>query len=330
MSLWQRTIRISLAAVSATWICQLLGLQNPYASGIIALLSVFDTKDDAVKNAVARVLSTFVAFLIASLVFNLMGYSVLSFGVYLAVYVPAAYLLKLEAGLSPCSVLVTHFLIAESVAWYWQVNGLALMVIGVVMALVFNLWMPSYSHQIEDQVAQVEEAIRQALYLLASRLRTQDISIDEIYKQIGQANQELEALYELALREYKNQVLQPDDYYLSYVRMRRQQVNILSRMTESLPRIRLSTEANQLLADLFETIADEFNEANTGLDLLALLQQLYYVFRDSPLPTNRDEFESRAILYQMLIDVEQFLEIKRNFYMSLPLDKQQTFTSQEA
>ena len=143
MSLTQRTFRITLAALFSIVLANYMGLENAMSAGIIAILSILDTRLETLKTALARLLSTILAFIIASVVFSVVGFSIYSFGIYLAIYIPLAYLGKVDAGLAPCSVLVTHFILAESISWHWQLNGFLLMLIGLSFALLFSLWIPS-------------------------------------------------------------------------------------------------------------------------------------------------------------------------------------------
>ena len=150
MSLTLRTIRISVSAMLAIMVAMIIGVENPLAAGIIAILAVLNTRLQTVKRAFEYFFSTILAFTIATAIFLIFDFSVYSFGIYLAIYVPLAYTLKVDAGIAPCSVLVTHFIIAGSVSWQWHLNGLLIMVIGLVFALLANFWNPSYTKHLDD------------------------------------------------------------------------------------------------------------------------------------------------------------------------------------
>ena len=318
MNIVQRTIKIVLAALASIMLAQLLNLQNPLAAGIVAILSVLDTRKASINTASARFLSTLLAFAIASLMFSFVGFNIYAFSIYLAIYVPLAYQLRLQDGIAPCSVLVTHFLIAESIAWQWQLNGLLLMLIGAMMALVFHLWMPSYAKQIEQLKEEIESQMRDILHMMGDALTdTPPVHFNEINQGCRWLNHLLNQMNEIALTEYDNQLFRNSDYFLNYISMRREQVQIMKHMMTLLPDIHLATEANYQMSQLFHLTADEFNELNTGTALLDNISELYRVFRDSQLPTTREEFESRALLFQMLTDFERFLEVKRDFFVHM-------------
>ena len=75
MNLTQRTVRITLAALFSIIIAEIIGLENPMAAGIIAILSILDTRLETVKTAIARFLSTILAFAVATVVFLIFGYA---------------------------------------------------------------------------------------------------------------------------------------------------------------------------------------------------------------------------------------------------------------
>jgi uncharacterized membrane protein YgaE (UPF0421/DUF939 family) len=66
-----------------------------------------------------------------------------------------------------------------------------------------------------------------------------------------------------------------------------------------------------------EHIAASFHEKNNVTGLLTILEQLKEHFRNEPLPQSREEFEKRAILYQVIKELEYFLMLKRNFILEL-------------
>lgn len=316
MNVKEKTIKISIATVIAIYIAQAIGLQNPMSAGIVALLSVLDTRIDSIQTGFARLLSTLLAFAIATVVMSIFGFSVWAFGIYLIFYVPLAYRFGLEAGISPCSVLVTHFVVNQSLAMAWQLNGMALMGIGVLAAVLLNSWMPSHIGKLEALIIETETEMKTVLHLISERLLSEEFEITRIKRELSELNEQLKQMRELALIEYDNQVITKDDYYLQYTLMRLEQVNVLDRMTASLQNIELQTEQNNTLAGMFVQTAAEFEESNSGISLLEDLRQLYVHYRDDRLPQTRAEFESRAILYQILIDFERFLEIKHEFYLS--------------
>lgn len=317
MSLTQRTIRITLAALFSIIIANLIGLENSMSAGIIAILSILDTRLETVKTALARLLSTLLAFAIATIIFLVFGFSVYSFGVYLAIYIPLAYLGKVDAGIAPCSVLVTHFILEESVSWHWQLNGFLIMIIGLVLALLFSLWIPSFNKKLDQHVKAIEKQMSLVLFLLDKYLADGSRSLARIKDELADLCDKVLEFDDLAIIEYENKAFSKSvqNYYVKYAQMRKQQYEILERISELLPKVLPNTEENRILASIIGKTAEQLDEQNTGIELLEAIEKLYTIFRESELPQSRKEFESRAILYYMLTDFEDFLILKRDFYV---------------
>lgn len=316
MSVFQRTIRITVSALLANFVAMLIGLENPYAAGIIAILAVLNTRKETLDRVKEYSGSTILAFAIATAVFYIFGYSIYSFTIYLAVYVPLAYFLKVDAGIAPCSVLVTHFLIAESISWAWQINGLAIMFIGLFFALLANFWIPSQNQKIEMMVVDIEKQMSLILFLLEKRLLEGSKNRERIQQELKDLCKQTIELEKIAFIEYDNRDFSDDSesYYIKYAQMRQRQYEILNRITNSLDNVLPNTDENRILASIFGETAEQLDETNTGIELLGYISNLYRVFRDSSLPKSREEFESRAILYNILTEFEKFLELKRDFY----------------
>lgn len=324
MNVLQRTIRITASSLLANWVAMLIGLENPYAAGIIAILTVLNTRQETMERAKQYFVSTIIAFIISTLVFLVFGFSIFTFGAYLAIYVPLAYYLKVDAGIAPVSVLVTHFLIAESVAWSWHLNGFLIMIIGLSFALLANLWIPSHNKKLEGHIGEIEKHMSLILFLLEKRLLEGSSTGKRVKQELKELCNYIIELEKLALVEFENRQFsrEVEDYYIKYAQMRKQQYEILKEMSDSLAYIIPNTEENKVLASIFGDTAEQLDEKNTGIELLNKIGNLYRIFRDSNLPETREEFESRAILYNILIDFEKFLELKRDFYQEYGEPKQ--------
>jgi len=317
VNLTQRTIRIAISAVLSVLVATYLGLENPLSAGIIAILGVLDTRLETIQNALKMFLSLLLAFVVATIIFLVFDFSVFSFGIYLALYVPLAYTLKVDVGIAPSSVLVTHFIIAGSIAWPWQLNGILIMAIGLVFATIAHLWNPSYNQKLDRHIVEIERQMSLILFLLEKRLVAGNETTRRIKTKLQGLYEMIHAFEDLAFVELENRQFTKNgqDYYIRYAQMRKQQYEILDLITNSLANMLPNTEENKILASIFGRTAEQLDESNTGIELLNDISTLYRGFRDSALPKSREEFESRAILYNILIDFERFLELKRDFYL---------------
>ena len=61
------------------------------------------------------------------------------------------------------------------------------------------------------------------------------------------------------------------------------------------------------------SVSSSFHEYNNARGLLEELEDVKQQMRLQPLPVTREEFEARAVLFQVLLELEQFLVLKRDF-----------------
>ena len=114
MSISQRTTKLILATCLACLLAYFLNLSSAVSAGIIAFLSLSDTRRSTLKLARNRLFSMLLALVIGVLAFHLSGFHIWSLGLYLALYVPLAYKMGWEIGITPSTVLVSHLLVQES------------------------------------------------------------------------------------------------------------------------------------------------------------------------------------------------------------------------
>ncbi|MDN6385372.1 MAG: aromatic acid exporter family protein [Alkalibacterium sp.] len=314
MNIKFKMIKIVLATSIAIVIAKAVGVIYPFSAGTIAILSVLDTKKESIATALKRLGSTLMAFTIASIIFYFLGFSVWTFSLFLMVYVPAAYKLNFQSVIASTTVLVSHFITAESIALSWQINGFLLMIIGATTAIVFNLWMPSYEKDINENIRSIEEELRQLLRLFYTYLMG-DTVYRELKVKAHQLSDLLEDTKKIALLDYQNRLVNNNDYYINYIEMRERQLDLLEMDIDNITAIKLKTEQNIVLAELFDDISKQLHEKNPVLSHLDHISSLYGHYRRSDLPKTREEFESRAVLFQILRNMEKFIEIKREFFM---------------
>lgn len=321
MSIGLRTLKISLAVIVSIYLAQFIGLENTMAAGIITILTLLDTRQASRRITLTYMIATVIAFGIASLIFFVLGYEVWTFGLYLLIFVPIAYRLKLSAAIAPISVLVSHFIVAQSISLAWQLNGVLIMLIGGGTAILFNLWMPNKKPEIQSKLHEIEERFRLVLELISQRLLHKESYGPSIQKELNVIDRCIEELYEMALEDFENQLFYKDDYYMSYAQMRSRQANVLRRMLDSLQHLNLKTAQNTTLANMFKITSEEFKQTNSGSSLLESISELYTFYRSTDLPKDRQEFENRAILYHILLEFERFLDIKHQFYLDKHIRK---------
>ncbi|MBM7641830.1 aromatic acid exporter family protein [Streptococcus loxodontisalivarius] len=314
MSLLQRTIKLVLATVLSIAIANWLGLHYASSAGIIALLSVMDTRQSTMQIAWQRFLSVLLAFLIAIVLFSLLGYQLWVFGLYLLIFVPLSYRLQIQVGIAPISVLVLHLYAEQALSLALIGNELALFSIGASLALLLNSYMPSRL----DEIMTYHEGVELKLKAILQKF--------QLFLEVGDGTNDAELINELELflkkaldlvyLEQANQLFQSTNYHIHYFEMRQAQNRILKQMATSVKRLKVSSQEARLLAELFEQTAEQLSQDNPAVTLLADIDRTLATYRQMPLPNSREEFEYRALLFELLSELERFILLKVDFYQT--------------
>ncbi|MCR8967278.1 aromatic acid exporter family protein [Streptococcus zalophi] len=312
MPILQRTIKLVLATSIAIFLASLLGLSNPTSAGIIAILSILDTRRSSFKIAKQRLFSALLALFIGALVFVVLGFSLISLAIYLLIYVPLAYHFQLESGIAPSTVLVTHLLLAEKISPPFLFNEFSLFLIGAGVALVFNLYMPSRQKEIDAYHIKVETFLKKIFLKFDCFLRTGDGRNDA--ELINQLDALLKEALSVVYHDRRNQLFNQTNYQVHYFEMRKAQLKILREMAKRINHFQHKSAESYLLGQLFLEVSAQLSEKNSAKGLLKDINDFLESFRKRELPKTRHEFETRAILFQLLYDVERIIQLKVDFY----------------
>ncbi|MBF7093771.1 aromatic acid exporter family protein [Streptococcus sp. HF-1907] len=312
MSILQRSIKMILSTVLATSLAQQLGLSYATAAGVIAILSVLDTRRSTLEMTYHRFLSALLALAIAYIAFQSLGFNLLAFTCYLVFYIPLALGWELAAGIAPSTVLVTHLWVERTISLAFMGHELALFILGAGVALLANLYMPSHNKRVQSYHQQSEKLLKSIL------LKFNQFLLDGGGRNEASLINELDSLLEEALalvyRDRHNQVFKQTNYEAHYFEMRQQQNQVLRLTAHNMNHCQLASDEGEILAELFGQTAEQLSQENPATALLTTINQCLSDFRQRELPKTREEFENCARLFQNLHDLEHFLQLKVTFY----------------
>ena len=307
-----RTIKTAVASSLALFVAGQLGLAHFATAGIVALLSIQPTKRKSIAIAGQRFLACLLAMAIGLLIFEIFGYYFFMVGIYFIVAIPILVKLKLQEGLVVSSVMLLQLYVLENSSWQLIFNQIAVVAVGLGLALLVNLFMPNMTKDLEFDKDKSEVYFRAILAELVLQLRQQEVaSLDAI---INSLEQVIEEGIGLAHIELGNSLRKKKSYYLSYFEMRRKQFHILKeRILPLVERIQGQYHQGQMIAEFLERIAGEFEESNPVDEILKALSDMNVIFREMDLPQTRREFETRAALLSLVNELESFLVLKQEF-----------------
>lgn len=308
-----RTIKTVVACFLAMVLAERLGLLYGTAAGIIAILSVGNTKKKSLETGIARLVSLAIATVLSFVAFELLGYTALGFALYLLFFIPITVKFHITDGIVVTSVLVTHYMLEQHFSWDLILNEFLLMGLGVGFALLMNIYMPSLEMRIKEEQQKLESSFREIFLEMADSLNQRDgTSIlgycDRLLDQINHGQKQSQ-LYQ------ENQLLRNNWYYQDYFVMRRSQVELIKTMISLLSEVQVEEVLVEDLRILLTKTGKTLSEENDGQEILRDIDLVIESYRRKPLPKDRQEFESRARLFQYLQTYKDFIEIKAAFYV---------------
>ena len=135
-------LKIALGCLLAMAAAERLGLKYSASAGVIALLSIHDTRRQTVRMVEKRLAAFLVALATAPVSFALLGYRPIAIGAFLLLFTPVCISLGIQEGISVSTVLMTHFLTERSVSPGMIGNEALLLAVGTGVGLAMNLYIP--------------------------------------------------------------------------------------------------------------------------------------------------------------------------------------------
>lgn len=306
-----RTIKTALGATLAIIIAQMLNLEYFSAAGIIAILCIQVTKKKSVYASWHRFLACLIAMAYASLLFEFIAFHPLIIGLILLIFIPTTVALKINEGIVTSSVIIMHLYGSGNITFSLLINETILIAVGVGVALVMNLYMPSVDDKLLAYQESIETNFSAILMGIVRYLRDNDHTWDG--KEITETANLLNQAKSLAFRDVENHFLREEDLYYHYFKMREKQFEIIERILPLVTNIPLVVKQSGIVADFIEDLAENVHPQNTAILYLKKLEEMEIHFRGMALPHTREEFESRAALLQLMKEMERYLLLKHSF-----------------
>lgn len=316
-----KILKIAAGAGLAVVLAEGLGLKYGTSAGVITLLSIQDTKKETIRVMTLRLCSFLIAFALSWGCFSLFGYGALALSIFLLLFSGVSFALQMQEGISVNTVLMTHFMAEQSMSPRNAGNELALLTVGAGIGVLLNLYIPGKEKQIRAKQQQIEAQIKGILGVMAEILSASapsgEASVEGLCLSLEDLGTELKAGEKNAYEEMENKLLTETRYYLRYMNMRQMQAAVLGQIAENLSHLSALPSQSERIACFIGQIRDSFHEYNNAVALLGELEIVKDDMRKQPLPDSRAEFESRAVLYRILLELEQFLRIKMLFVEEL-------------
>ncbi len=306
-------LKIAVGSCLAIVIAELFRLQYASSAGIITLLTVQDTRQGTIQLTKDRLLSFLVSVFLIFLCFRVTGrVSWASYGSYLFLMVISSYYFGWQNAISVNAVMGTHYVMSPNYHLDFALSELALILIGTGVALAMNWKMPSSLKEIREAMAKIEDAMEQVLRELAWYLGDKNDG-DQVWFDLDRLETDIHQGLDRANEQTRNTMSEEDYYYVEYMEMRLQQCVMLQNLRSRVQKIQELPRQAKPISDFLEHLADYVHAEDVPGEQLRKLQMVFDHMKQEPMPVTREEFENRAILYHVLMDLEEFLFVKQRF-----------------
>ncbi|HHU24506.1 MAG: aromatic acid exporter family protein [Bacilli bacterium] len=306
-------LKMTIAAIVTILITSALDLQYATTAGVIALLSIQSTKKESFKMAFKRIIISLIALALSGALFYAFGFYIIVFGVFLIIFIPLAYLVKMQEGLVVATVLVTHLLVEAKFSIL--LNEVLILIIPVMIALIVNLYMPNSEQKLMKKEAEIDKSISNILANIAKALQ-KELSWTILNEELDLAKEMVNKALEDASYYHNNLLFNNSEYHLNYLFMRNTQLEYLSRIAKYFERIIEVYPVSIDIARFVATLKNDIGYKDMATIRLEELKGMREDMKSLPLPKERTEFENRAMLYQILNELEEFLFVKIQFHQN--------------
>ena len=313
-----KALKIALGSSIAIYIATLLNLDNAISAGTITLLTIVSTKWDTVKLSLFRLATLVTTILTAWIIFTHIPNAWVAFGIFVFFVVITCEVLGWGATISVNAVVGAHLLMEMKFDYAFIVNEALLVIIGITLAVILNLFNDNSNTKknIISHMRHVEEGLQTSLREMAQYLDNQEMA-SSVWDDIISLEENIRS-YIRDAREYQDNTFSSHPaYYIAYFDMRLRQCTVLHNLHDEMKRIRDMPAQAKVVADYIMHMAEYVIEINVPARQLRRLKEIFDQMKTEPLPETRDEFESRAILYHILMDLEDFLIYKKRFVEKL-------------
>ena len=308
-TLLSTTIKTAIAATLSLLVAQALGLKFSSSAGIITILDIFETRKATLKGGLKRTLSATIALVLGILVFEIFDYKTWAFAIYLLLFVPISFLLKIELGLGPSSVVVTHLLSYGEINSSIIFNELCLILIGTGFAMLTNLYAPESQDKLKKWIEDIDEDIKDILIFFGDTLvNNLDVKICE--GKIKKLEDDITKALNLAIIENDNRIENSKNLLIG-LSHREREMDILMEMYDDLKSIPKEYADGKLISDLMIDTANNLSDNGDMVKVKKRIEFLQEHFHMMELPETHEDFIIRSSIFQVFRSLNQFIDISK-------------------
>lgn len=310
-SIGYRTMKTAAGVAIAISLAQLLQLDYYVSAGILTILCIQPTKKKSIRAAFSRFVASLIAIAYAFVFFEGIAYHPVILGIMILLFIPALVSLRFSEGFVSSSVILLHIYDSKNLTVGLFANELTLMAVGFGTALIVNMYMPSIERKLDDYRFELEKLYSAIFREIVVYLRQGDSSWSG--KELVDAAELLRKAKALAYQDVENHVTRLENKHYHYFDMREQQFDIIERILPKITALPVMIGHSDLVADFLEELGENVHSGNTAYRYIEKLDAVKASFANMPLPKDHETFLAMASLYQVIQEMEKYLEIKQSY-----------------
>lgn len=324
--LFMRSAKIALGSSIAIAISQWLHLDYATSAGSITLLTVVTTKWETLNLAFTRIISFFVSAFLALIFLQHIQQEWIAYGLFIFFVVVLLELIGWSSTISVNAVIGIHFMSERNFSIDFIINEFYLVLIGISIAIILNLFHGNHTHKslIIQKMRYTEEQLQIILKGLGDYLTNTPNEI-KVWDKIKELEHQLSEFIIIAVEYQNNTFHSHPGYYINYFEMRVRQLNILHNLHYEMKKIKSMPIQAHKISDFIYYLVPYIKEHNSPEQQITSLKDIFASMEQENLPKTREEFESRSILYHILMDLEDFLICKERFIKEMTKQQRELY-----
>ena len=312
------SLKIGIGTCAAIYIAQSMHLEYPVSVGTVTLLTLMESKWGTIKLSISRLVTLLITLVSAWIIFSHVNSIPIAYGLLLTLMVFLAEFFGLRATVSVNALVASHLITIQDFSAEAIVNECWLVMIGIVIAIFLNLFNLNITHKraIIANMRYTEKKLQMIMEELATYLSGKEMS-QNVWEDICNLEKQIQHFVRDAEEYQENTFQSHSEYYIDYFEMRYEQCQILNHLHYEMKKIRSMPKQAELVAEFLLYLTDYVIEINAPDRQVERLKAIFADMRNEELPGTMEEFESRAMLYHILMDIEDFLFCKKRFVEEL-------------
>ena len=309
-----KALKIAIGSSVAIYIAISLNANFATSAGIITLLTIVTTTLETVRLSILRLVTFVCSIALSWALFEHLSSEWLAYGIFLLIMVGFCEELGLRETISVNAVIGTHFLTTHDFSMPSIINEFLLLVIGVSIALLINLFTNSdnLESKLNHNIKYTEEKLKLLMDELASYLHNEKMERN-VWEDAVSLKNNIEHFVAQSHEFHGNIMSRNSEYHIFYFEMRDKQCCTIHNLHYEISKIRSMPRQAKIIADFITKIGNHISESNNPSTLIETLETICREMKHEELPKTHEEFESRARLYHILMDLEEFLIYKKRF-----------------